>query len=735
MATIRVSDGQAWHSGSITKATDKIYGVVKFATEDEVLNGVGEDKAINAVTINNVIENITNTIEELSDETVKLDGDQEINGVKTFNNNITAPNQLDYSRITNCITHIPQDIKLELNNGTLTLKAGSKVYVPNGTVENAYTTNRDISNTLTTDGTYFVILTSESNFYLASAENCLSGTLANRPTSLTTQTGLYFATDENKVFLSNTSGNAWYNGEFYSLPIAIVTVSNGAISSIDQVFNGFGYIGSTVFALPGVKGLIPNGRNADGSLKNEEFEVNSVLTRTFEGATLEMGFWLRDNYISYIDINGLKYDEEKNIWVNNNGVRDKNMLAGSLTINSGVISNFKTKTAFRASDYNDFKNKLKDYLPRSGGAMTGVITRNGLLGSAGVNDNYIALYGGSAGTEGSACLLLYGGENGNSPGRFLLRAKTPDGEYMDFVGKPDGTLSWKGNNVATTNNTVNLTGDQTIDGVKKFNKNAIFNGGLDISNGAVIKGTNPTSTQYWGLFRVNDKTNSSTWKDTRLGICEVSLDTNGTTQMIFGTYKNEAGASTNSLISVGYNLTSGPYATAPTPPATSNSTNIATTAWVNTKLGSATPVGTIIAYAANSAPDGYLICNGAAISRTTYANLFAKIGTLYGTGDGSTTFNLPQLADGRFIRGESNAGNKYSAGLPNITGTADVSQGSSRSYNATGAFHQTNNGNGGNWDTSASCKLNIDASRSSGIYGASTTVMPQSLSMRFYIKY
>lgn len=40
-------------------------------------------------------------------------------------------------------------------------------------------------------------------------------------------------------------------------------------------------------------------------------------------------------------------------------------------------------------------------------------------------------------------------------------------------------------------------------------------------------------------------------------------------------------------------------------------------------------------------PDGYLLCNGAAISRTTYAALFAKIGTLYGVGDGTTTFNLP----------------------------------------------------------------------------------------------
>ena len=728
MATIRVSDGQAWHSGSITKATDKIYGVVKFATEDEVLNGVGEDKAVNATTINNVVENITDSIEELSDETVKLDGDQEINGVKTFNNNITAPNQLDYSRITNCITHIPQDIKLELNNGTLTLKAGSKVYVPNGTVENAYTTNRDISNTLTTDGTYFVILTSESNFYLASSENCLSGTIANRPTSLTTQTGLYFATDENKVFLSNTSGNAWYNGEFYSLPIAIVTVSNGAISYIDQIFNGFGYIGSTVFALPGVKGLIPNGRNADGSLKNIEAVTSTVLTTTATGNVMVA---FRSNAIG---VSGAySFDEKNNINLNDKSFWNV-VTVGFAKESSGKIISFKPKTTFQATDYNDFKNELKDYLPRSGGAMTGVITRNGLLGSAGVNDNYIALYGGSAGTEGSACLLLYGGENGNSPGRFLLRAKTPDGEYMDFVGKPEGTLSWKGNTVATTNNTVNLTGDQTVDGVKTFLKSTIFevlesDSRITTKNKSITIGVKPNETIYSGFKGVDSGGNE-------YANCNCSYNTSGRVGCNFYVKRSDGGSVVDG--SFGIYIDEGgttPYTLCPTPPTNDNSTKIATTAWVNTKLGSATPVGTIIAYAANSAPDGYLICNGAAISRTTYANLFAKIGTLYGTGDGSTTFNLPQLADGRFIRGESNAGNKYSAGLPNITGTADVSQGSSRSYNATGAFHQTNNGNGGNWDTSASCKLNIDASRSSGIYGASTTVMPQSLSMRFYIKY
>ena len=62
------------------------------------------------------------------------------------------------------------------------------------------------------------------------------------------------------------------------------------------------------------------------------------------------------------------------------------------------------------------------------------------------------------------------------------------------------------------------------------------------------------------------------------------------------------------------------------------------------------PTGTIITFVKNTAPAGYLKCNGSAISRTAYAALFAVIGTTFGTGDGSTTFNLPDLR-GYFARG------------------------------------------------------------------------------------
>ena len=56
-----------------------------------------------------------------------------------------------------------------------------------------------------------------------------------------------------------------------------------------------------------------------------------------------------------------------------------------------------------------------------------------------------------------------------------------------------------------------------------------------------------------------------------------------------------------------------------------------------------TPVGEVKQYAGETAPNGYLLCQGQAVSRTTYANLFNVIGTKYGNGDGSTTFNLPDL--------------------------------------------------------------------------------------------
>lgn len=65
--------------------------------------------------------------------------------------------------------------------------------------------------------------------------------------------------------------------------------------------------------------------------------------------------------------------------------------------------------------------------------------------------------------------------------------------------------------------------------------------------------------------------------------------------------------------------------------------------WSTVSSGAAIPSGTVLPYAGSSAPTGYLLADGSAVSRTTYADLYAIVGTTYGSGDGSTTFNVPDL--------------------------------------------------------------------------------------------
>lgn len=83
----------------------------------------------------------------------------------------------------------------------------------------------------------------------------------------------------------------------------------------------------------------------------------------------------------------------------------------------------------------------------------------------------------------------------------------------------------------------------------------------------------------------------------------------------------------------------------------------------------ALPTGSFIYYGGTDVPEGYLLCNGANVSRTTYAALFAVIGTKYGEGDGSSTFTLPNL-DRRVLQGTndtSEVGTYLEPQLPNIT--------------------------------------------------------------------
>ena len=154
--------------------------------------------------------------------------------------------------------------------------------------------------------------------------------------------------------------------------------------------------------------------------------------------------------------------------------------------------------------------------------------------------------------------------------------------------------------------------------------------------------------------------------------------------------------------------------------------------------------GMIFAFAGNSIPSGFLLCDGSKVSRTTYKKLFNVIGTTYGAGDGSTTFILPNLID-RFLEGSSVAGQYIDAGLPNITGRRVASWGGGdyggRGY-TTGCFKQDTDKNipttinGENWNGDGNgTGFAFDASLSNPIYGNSTTVQPPAVTMRYIIKY
>jgi hypothetical protein len=99
---------------------------------------------------------------------------------------------------------------------------------------------------------------------------------------------------------------------------------------------------------------------------------------------------------------------------------------------------------------------------------------------------------------------------------------------------------------------------------------------------------------------------------------------------------------------------------------------------VTTDLSTLLPAGSVIPYAGSSAPTGYLLCDGSAVSRTTYATLFAVIGTTYGAGNGTTTFNVPDIT-GRVIAGKeatatrlTTAGGGVDGGTLGATGGAQT---------------------------------------------------------------
>ena len=142
------------------------------------------------------------------------------------------------------------------------------------------------------------------------------------------------------------------------------------------------------------------------------------------------------------------------------------------------------------------------------------------------------------------------------------------------------------------------------------------------------------------------------------------------------------------------------------------------------------PAGTLLPFAGTVVPEGFLLCNGANVSRTDYANLFAAIGTKWGEGDGSTTFTLPNFND-RFIEGTTDTekvGQYLEAGAPNISGEiSDNTPWTSSSSN--GALSSQSSARnwctGNDWQNKLD-KIIFNANGSNSLYGETETIQPQS---------
>ena len=261
-------------------------------------------------------------------------------------------NLLNYT--TNRILEIPQDIKLELNNGTLTLKAGSNVYVPNGPgVFDVVTVPSDVvfhTGTIgSATGTFMLFCNSSGGFGARTGTTvCASGT-----TNPGSGYYLWYDTTNNKIkFSQNADGN--FDSARYSFPVGIYQRENGNAVSIDQIFNGFGYIGSTVFALPGVKVQIPNGRNEDGTCKSNYGTIRSVQQTSVNPGNGNYSIRIGNNFIA---VSKFVYDEETN-YNYNQTVSPSNIRyqtnAGTVSYLSGRIASLQPFTVDSVVNSNEF---------------------------------------------------------------------------------------------------------------------------------------------------------------------------------------------------------------------------------------------------------------------------------------------------------------------------------------------------------------------------------------------
>ena len=271
---------------------------------------------------------------------------QAIVNVDYVNSGITVGN-----KITNCILQLPQNIKLTLNGNQLTLASGSTYYVPNGVGKfNAITTSTDITYTTSSNGTRLLLMNaSGTNMDAPHILSCFSQEMQPSGTSV------YWWDLTNNLVKAITSAGI---NSGISLPIALITV-NGNSVTINKIFNGVGFMGTTIYTTPGLLVSVPNGRNSDGTLNNTTKVQSSLRTYTLESFD-RFEIYSAATQLVAVQNNTYHYDFESNLILTGAGDKRTYIKIGTVSNNGTYITGIDINEPFAAVDYNEYVEDLSN---------------------------------------------------------------------------------------------------------------------------------------------------------------------------------------------------------------------------------------------------------------------------------------------------------------------------------------------------------------------------------------
>ena len=280
------------------------------------------------------LEDSSNQLQNSAKEGLETLENAKDEGVIAINN---ASNALKQTQISNCVLQTPDLIKYGLENNSFTLKAGSVVLVPYGTSAPEYEVGEDLNGgkivDISWDGSklfYYVqydvdkiiksTVSTESQFLYIDENGIMnyfneifthSGKSA--PTSIQNNCCIYYDTTNNIVKVTTNNGTSWTQNN--SLPICLLkAVKDVGYTAVLNAFNTGGYIYKTIWVNKNVKGLIPNGLNADGSLCSIEYKTEYTAISEFTGVYQdEFNAYITDEISDYIS----QYSDSVTFYVSN----------------------------------------------------------------------------------------------------------------------------------------------------------------------------------------------------------------------------------------------------------------------------------------------------------------------------------------------------------------------------------------------------------------------------------